>query len=166
MYVLINDLLLLASKGLHRQAAIITFYISLHFFLSAVESIFSSRRPSGPLRDSPTARSPAGPSVRGFLNSNEAITKSSLTWAMSSCLPSRHPAQAPPTPQPGDRSMSTGRSGKRHPVWVEGRQAAERHSQLSLCQNCTILFFSHPFTSSWQVCVDISLFSFCGVWKK
>lgn len=142
--MLVNDLLLLASKGLNNpQAARLTSSISLHFSFQQSNPVFPLAFHSVPWRltASSLARLPARPPIRGFLNGNEAITKSSLTWAMSSCLPSRHPPQAPPTPQPGDRSMSAGRSGEKTSVWVEGRQAAERHSQLCLCQNCTILVF-------------------------
>lgn len=68
--------------SIHRQAARLTF---------PSHSIRS-------LGDSPPVRPPVRPS-RGFLNRNDAITKSSLTWAVSSCLPPR-PPPAPPKPRP------------------------------------------------------------------
>lgn len=128
--------------SIHRQAARLTF---------PSHSIRS-------LGDSPPVRPPVRPS-RGFLNRNHAITKSSLTWAVSSPPPS-------PAHTATRRQINECRSIREKTSRVRREASGSAVTQPTASRpNCTVLFFFlHSFTSSWQVCVYV--FFLCRVWKE
>lgn len=136
--------------SIHRQAARLTF-----------------PSPSiGSLGDSPPVRPPVRPS-RGFLNRNDAITKSSLTWAVSSCLPPRTPP-APPSPA---RTATRRQINECRSIWEKTSRVRREASGSAVTQptasrpNCTILFsfaLLHLFLASTCICI-FSLSSLEGI---
>lgn len=129
------------------------------FFVSSSQIHFFPSHSIRSLGDSPPVRPPVRPS-RGFLNRNDAITKSSLTWAVSSCLPPRPPPAPPsPTHTATRRQINECRSIREKTSRVRREASGSAVTQPAASRpDCTVLFFLHSFTSSWQVCVYVFFF--------